>query len=321
MTADPVDIVVGPPAQHAMTDEERAIVIDAAGDVPCLIAAQGDVFEAAKQARVVACKAGTDPGFLRAAPRIEWLHSWAAGIDHFVGDDFPPYAGVLTCSKSNGAIPLAEHSILLMLMLNRQVPRWLDAQRRGTWEKRLTRELTGQTVGIVGLGHAGQDFALKAKAFHMRTLGVKRTAAPVANVDKVYALGDLHAMLGECDWVVITAPYTQESHHLFDAAALAAMKPSAHLVIISRGGIVDEDALLAALREGRIAGAGLDVFATEPLPSDSPLWTAPNILITPHNAATTANTQTRAVEIFADNLRRWRSGKPLRNVVDLATGY
>jgi phosphoglycerate dehydrogenase-like enzyme len=229
---------------------------------------------------------------------------------------------VLTSSAGNGAIPLAEHSMLLMLMLNRDVPRWMRAQLDRKWERFTHPELNGLTVGIFGLGNSGSDLALKASAFHMRVLGLRRNAdRAVPGVDQMYRLDQLHAFLGESDFVVVTTPSTPDTLGLFDAAAFRAMKQSAYFICISRGGIAVDDALLEALREGWIAGAGLDAHGIEPLPPDSPFWSLPNVIVTPHNGATTPATAQRSVDIFVDNLQRYVAGQPLRNIVDKSAGY
>jgi phosphoglycerate dehydrogenase-like enzyme len=259
---------------------------------------------------------------LKHAPRLKWVHSWAAGADNDLFPEMLTSPVVLTSSAGNGAIPLAEHSMLLMLMLNRDAPRWMRAQANKTWERFTHPELNGLTVGIFGLGNAGSDLALKAKAFHMRVLGLRRNAnRAVAGVDEMYSIEQLHIFLGESDFVVVTAPSTPETLGLFDERAFQAMKPSAYFICISRGGIADDDALLKALREGWIAGAGLDAHGVEPLPPESPFWSQPNVIITPHNGATTGATAQRSVEIFIDNLTRYVAGQPLRNVVDKSAGY
>ncbi len=259
---------------------------------------------------------------LARATRLKWVHSWAAGADN---DLFPAMLDspvVLTSSAGNGAIPLAEHSLLLMLMLNRDVPRWMRAQAERKWERFTHPELNGLTVGIFGLGNSGSDLALKAKAFHMRVLGLRRNAErPVPGVDRMFSIDQLQPFLAESDFVVVTTPSTPETLGAFDDAAFKAMKRSAYFICISRGGIAVDDALLEALREGWIAGAGLDAHGVEPLPPDSPFWSLPNVIVTPHNGATTPATAQRSVEIFIDNLQRYVAGQPLRNIVDKSAGY
>jgi phosphoglycerate dehydrogenase-like enzyme len=267
--------------------------------------------------------AGTiNASHLAQSPRLKWVHSWAAGADNDLFPEMLNSPVILTSSTGNGAIPLAEHSMLLMLMLNRDVPRWMRAQSEKKWDRFTHPELNDLTVGIFGLGNSGADLALKAKAFHMRVLGLRRNAdRMVSGVDQVYSMEDFHTFLGESDFIVVTAPSTPATLGAFDATAFRAMKPSAYFICISRGGIAVDEALLQALCENWIAGAGLDAHGVEPLPPDSPFWSLPNVIVTPHNGATTPATAQRSVDIFVDNLQRYVSGQPLRNVVDKFAGY
>ena len=259
---------------------------------------------------------------LAEASRLRWLHSPTAGVDKELTSRMLASDVVLTSSAGNGGIPLAEHSMLLMLMLNRNVPRWIEAQRNRTWDRFTHGELNGLTVGIVGLGNAGADLALKAQAFHMRVLGLRRrTHLPTPNVDRLYRHDEIGAFLAECDFVVVTAPRTRDSAGLLGRDAFAAMKPTAYIVCISRGGIIDDDALIDALKRGEIAGAGIDAHGIEPLPAGSEFWTLPSVIVTPHNGATTPGTARRGREIVAENLRRFTNGEELLNVVDKAAGY
>lgn len=258
---------------------------------------------------------------LARARRLKWIHSWAAGPDKQLFPEMVASPVVMTCSKGNGAIPLAEHAMMLMLMLNRDALAWLRAQQEHTWERRVHNELNGLTCGIIGLGHSGQDLALKAKAFHMRVIGVRRSLQPTPNVDEVFPHERLHEFLAQSDFVVVTAPLTPETKGMLGEAELRAMKHTACYICFSRGGIADDAALLRALHEGWIAGAGLDAHSEEPLPADSPFWTAPHTIVTPHNGATTQGTLQRGFDIFVDNLRRYVAGEPLRNIVDKAAGY
>jgi len=185
------------------------------------------------------------------------------------------------------------------------------------------RELTGSTMGIVGLGNVGRAIAHRAAAFEMRVVAVDVTPGPPpAGVERVAGLDGLGALLAESDYVVVTVPWTRETSGMIGAAEIARMKPGAMLVGISRGGIIDEGALVAALRAGRLAAAALDVTSTEPLPNDSPLWDVPNLLITPHVAGGTQFEASHILEIFAENLGRFIRGEsPLRNQVDKARGF
>lgn len=259
---------------------------------------------------------------LAEASRLRWLHSPTAGVDKELTPRMLASDVVLTSSAGNGGIPLAEQALLLMLMLNRNVPRWIEAQRNRTWDRFTHGELNGLTVGIVGLGNAGADLALKARAFHMRVLGLRRrTHLPTPNVDRLYRHEELGEFLAECDFVAVTAPRTPETAGLLGRDAFAAMKPTACVVCISRGGIIDDAALIDALKRGEIAGAGIDAHGIEPLPADSEFWALPNVIVTPHNGATTPGTARRGREIVAENLRRFVNGEALLNVVDKAAGY
>jgi phosphoglycerate dehydrogenase-like enzyme len=258
---------------------------------------------------------------LAKAGRLRWVHTWAAGPDRALYPEMVASPVVLTCSKGNGAIPLAEQAMLLMLMLNRDALRWVHAQQDRRWERFTHPELAGLTCGIIGLGYSGVDLALKAKAFHMRVHGLRRTSAPAEHVDRMFSRDQLHEFLRSCDVVVVTAPLTAETRGMLGEPEFRAMKSSALFICFSRGGIADDAALQRALEEGWIAGAGLDAHAIEPLPPDSPFWTAPNTIVTPHNGATSPQTPERGVDIFLDNLRRFAAGRELINVVDKDAGY
>ncbi len=262
-----------------------------------------------------------DPEALARATRLEWVQSWAAGPDEIMSPEMIASPVILTSAKGNGAIPLAEHTIWQMLMLNRDALSWIRLQDQHKWEQGTHGELNGLTVGIIGLGNSGQDLALKAKAFHMTVLGMRRTQVPTPNIDELFPPERLHEMLSRCDFVVITAPVTSETRGMFGEAEFRAMKETAMFVVFSRGGIAEEDALLRALNEGWIAGAAIDAFDVEPLPADSPFWTAPNTICTPHAGARTAATRARGMDIFVQNLERFMTGRPLLNVVDKQIGY
>ena len=316
-TARPMKVAV----VAALSPENRARVEQAAPDAELIFAERLDQVDGAL-AEYDAIAGHVPAEALGKASRLRWVHTWAAGPDADLYPEMMDSPVVLTSSVGNGAIPLAEHSILLMSMLNRDAPRWLRAQADHRWDRFTHGELNGLTLGIFGLGNSGADLAIKAQAFHMRVLGIRRHAdRPVQGVDQLYRPDQLHQFLAECDFVVVTAPATAETRGIFDTAAFRAMKPSAYWICISRGGIANDEALLRALRERWIAGAGLDAQGQEPLPPDSPFWTLDNVIITPHNGATTAATAQRGVEYFIENLGRFVRGEPLVNVVDKIAGY
>lgn len=273
-------------------------------------------------ARAVAIAGAIGPDELRNAPLLRWNHSWRAGVDAELFPELVDSPVVLTSSTGNGAIPLAEHAMMLMLMLDRDAPRWMDAQRARAWDRFTHDELAGSTVGIIGLGNAGRDLALKAKAFHMRVLGIRaRPELPVDAVDRLWGPDGLHELLAQCDYVVVTAALTASTRGMMDAAAFAAMRPGARFVNVSRGEIADPDALRAALESGRLAGAGLDAHVGEPLSPDSPWWSMPGVIVTPHNGATSHALHERSKQIFETNLELFARGEELSGVVDKRHGY
>lgn len=256
-------------------------------------------------------------------PSLRWVHSSAAGVDDWLEEDRLPPGVTLTSAAGNGAIPLAEHALMLMLMLNRDAPRWLRAQRIREWDRYTHGELAGLTVGIVGYGNSGRDLARKALACHMQVKALRRedVSASDGDVHVLHGEDGLRELLSTSDHVVVTAPLTSRTRGLIGARELAQMKEGSSLIVISRGGVVDEGALIDALRDGPLTGAGLDAHPIEPLPADSPLWDLPGVIVTPHNAATTHETAERGRQIMLGNAARWASGEPLRNVVDREAGY
>jgi phosphoglycerate dehydrogenase-like enzyme len=261
------------------------------------------------------------PEDLSRAAKLRWFHAWAAGADPYLFPEMLSSPVAMTCSRGNGAIPLAEHAMMMMLMLNRDVMRNLRSQAEHKWDRFMHGELNGLTCGIIGLGNAGADLAGKAKAFHMHVLGIRRSLRPAPFVDEMMGRDRLGEFLRRSDFVVITAPLTDETRGMIGARQLRAMKPSAFIVCFSRGKIIDDEALLTALREGWIAGAGLDAHGEEPLPPDSPFWDAPNTIITPHMGATSFNSPDRTVRVFEENLEHYLNGEPLLNPVDKGAGY
>lgn len=258
------------------------------------------------------------------APNLRWVQLLTAGIDHFVRSgalDLP-----LTFTKASGVVstPIAEYVLWGMLSFAKRAPEAMRYQRESQWKRFALRSLTGQTVGIVGLGAIGREVARLAKPFGLRVLATRRGAAPgqhEPNVDELIPADRLDDLLAASDYVVLAVPATPETERLIDAAALARMKPTAVVINVARGTVIDQDALTAALRAERIGGAVLDVFDPEPLPADSPLWALPNCLITAHISGWDSRYNEHAVALFVDNLRRYLAGEPLRNLVDKAAGY
>ncbi len=271
------------------------------------------------------------------APKLRWVHSATSGVERALTPTALARGIVVTNARGVFSRPIAEHVVLMILALSRRLPQLLELQRERTWQPLEGRELRDLTVGIVGYGSLGRAVASLLGAFGARVIATKRRPdvpdEPAtdaedgfpfeARLDRVLgpSVDDLHALLGESDVVVLAAPLTAETENMIGDAALAAMRPDAWLINVARGRLVDEGALVRALREGRIGGAALDVFREEPLGPASPMWDVPNLVITPHTAWSSARVLDRSVDLFCDNLRRFRAGEPLRNVVDPSAGY
>ena len=252
---------------------------------------------------------------------LKWVHTWSAGVDNIVPPGLDKTDAVYTCGKGNGGVTMAEWAMMLMLMWSKQVTHYLAAQEERRWEPVPHGELSGQVVGIIGLGHSGADLARKCQAFDMTVLGVRRSSTPCDYVDEMFGLDNLREMLARSDYVVVTTPLTDQTRGMIGEAEFRAMKPSAYFIVTSRGGVADDEALLQALEQGWIAGAGLDAHEIEPVPPESPLWSMPGVFVSPHCSATGVGQPARGAEIFVDNLRRYIAGEPLSNVVDLRLGY
>lgn len=257
-------------------------------------------------------------------PQVRWLHTASAGVDHVLTPAVKAKPGIVV-SDSGPAfeIAISEFVLAWMLLVARRLPELMAYQKQHRWESLTQQELYGQTVGIIGLGPIGLGVAARAKAFGMKTLGLRRRPLPAENVDEVLTGPDgLPRLLQESDYVVVAAALTGETRALLGPAQLALMKPPAWLINIARGSMIDEPALIRALQDGKIAGACLDVFVQEPLPADSPLWDMPNVYIAPHNSpGWTAGLRERQKALFLANLGRFSRGEPLENAVDIERGY
>jgi len=263
------------------------------------------------------------------APKLKWLQLTSAGVDRLL--DAPVVQSHVTVTTASGihAVPISEYVIGAMIAFAKGFPRAMRAQAERSWQPYWPEELEEKTVGIIGVGAIGARVAQIARALGLRVLAMRRSAqrrlaGPETgdpSIDEMLPPSDLPYLLGESDYVVLALPLTPESRGMIGEAELRAMKPSAVIVNIARGAIIDEPALVRALKEGWIAGAALDVFSREPLPSDSELWALPNVLLTPHISGGTPRYMERAVRLFCDNLRRYLDGQPLLNVVDPQRGY
>jgi phosphoglycerate dehydrogenase-like enzyme len=262
-----------------------------------------------------------------AAKHLKWIQTASAGVDAAVAiPELIESDVILTNTRSAHAPSLSEHVFALLLAQARRLPTMFEWQKAKHWGKpeanRTLRELYRSTIGIVGFGYIGRAVAQRARAFEMNVLAID--AEDVHGdpwVEQVWTPRHLPELLHQSDVVVVTAPLTPLTRDLFGPEEFAAMKPSAYFIHISRGGIVNEAALVDALERRLIAGASLDVFKDEPLPADSPLWTAPNLIITPYVAGDSDEKERRCVEILRENLIRFSANEPLHNMVDKHRGY
>ncbi len=259
------------------------------------------------------------------APDLRWFQQWGAGADWLM--EHPEIAEkdfTLTNVSGIHAVPISEHILAYLLAFARGFPKALRDQGANIWRKEPQPyfELAGKTMLLLGTGAIGARTAGLAQAFGMRVVGVRRNPdKEVEHIGEMVALTDLPQVLPGADFVVLTLPLTKDTYHLIGEAELRALKGTAILVNIGRGGLVDEPALVRALQEGWLAGVGLDVFETEPLPENSPLWGMDNVIITPHTSGDTPHYDERALEVFLENLRRYQSNEPLTHVVDKRLGY
>jgi phosphoglycerate dehydrogenase-like enzyme len=280
----------------------------------------------------VLCAYNVPAAWHELAPSLRWLQYPGAGIDALqpTGLLAPNSGVIITTATGIHSTAISEYVFGSMLMFNWNWPQMVRLQdghvwaRSANWYNLGGRELADLTLGIVGLGSIGRRIAQLGRAFGMHVIAMRRSSAEGekdADVDQVFSAGQLHALLSKSDYVVISVPLTPQTEKLIGEAELRAMRPNAYLVNIARGRVIDEQALIRALREGWIAGAGLDVAEEEPLPPESPLYSMPNVILTPHISGASVHYDERLAALFAENLRRFRAGQPLKNLYDPSRGY
>lgn len=255
---------------------------------------------------------------------LKWVQTWSAGVNNLPLEQLSERNVSITSANGVHAYPISETIFALMLGLTRKIHTYVRQQQQKQWEHAdLKLEIHEKTIGVLGVGAIGLETAKIAKAFGMKVLGVRHSGKSTDYVDEMYTPDQLSDVLPQCDIVVITLPLTDETTNLFGKEQFDQMKNSSILINIGRGPIVKEDELVEALQSGKIAGAGLDVFATEPLPEDSPLWDMENVIVTPHTAGSTEHYTERVVrDVFIPNLKNYLEGeKPSKNLVDYDKGY
>jgi len=274
---------------------------------------------------------------LARAPRLSWVHSATSGVERALTPSALERGVVVTNARGVFSRPIAEYVVMMILAVSRRLPQLLELQRERTWQPLEGTELRDVTVGIVGLGSIGRAVGALATAFGCRVVAVRRRADAGMEstavddedgrslgeimLDRVGGPETLPELLAESDFIVLAAPLTPETEDMINAETLALVKPGAWLINVARGRLIDERALIRALRDGQLGGAVLDMFRDEPLPPMSSFYDLPNVIVTPHTAWSSGRVLDRSVELFCDNLRRFATGEPLLNVVDPSAGY
>jgi phosphoglycerate dehydrogenase-like enzyme len=307
--------------EAGLTPQQQARISAASPDAE-VVFVQGEEALAALLPEADVVAGGVPAKLFAQAKRLRWVHNFGAGADGVLFPESRASDVILTTSKGAHAVPIAEHCLTFMLMFAHNMPTFMRWQHDGTSGRPFIDELTGKTVGIIGLGNIGRELARRCRdGFGMRVVGTSRSLRSVPNVDRLYGPSELHALLGESDYVCLILPGTPETRGLIDEAALRGMKSSAYLINVGRGTHIVQPAMVTALQEGRIAGAGLDVTDPEPLPADHPLRHMSNVIITPHLAGLTRGTRDRGTDRLCRNIGKLLRNEPLDGLVDKAAGY
>ena len=265
---------------------------------------------------------------LARCPRLTWVHSATAGVERVLTPAALERRLAITNARGVFSEPIAEYVLMMMLAVSRRLPQLLELQRERTWQPLEATQLSDRTVGVVGLGSIGGRVAELAHAFGCRVLATRRATggqaakeSSTAGVDQLLPPDELPALLAQSDFVVLALPLTRQTESLINSAMLAHVKPGAWLINVARGRLVDEGALVRALREGPLGGAVLDTFRDEPLPPESVFYELPNVIVTPHTSWSSGRVLDRSIDLFCANLERFRQGQPLENLVDPGAGY
>jgi phosphoglycerate dehydrogenase-like enzyme len=256
------------------------------------------------------------------APCLKWIHCIGAGVEHLCPMDWVPEGVTITNNKGAHADKAGEYALMAVLMLHNRMPAILTNQRSATWNSLFSTPIAGKTVGLIGVGSIGGGAALQLSKMPVQLIGVSRHGRPHPQVHEMFAFDALESVLPCMDYIFVSLPSTPETRGLFDSRRLQSLKPGAGIVNVGRGATFDYDALANLLASGHLSGAVVDVFDEEPLPADSPLWSAPNFVVTPHVSADDGDSYVPiTLQLFFDNLRRYLAGQPLANVVRPDLGY
>lgn len=309
---------------NPLADRHKEVIKAAEPNVNIIVCDEKNVCEHMPGCHILATWGWAETRHLfQMAPHLEWIHALSAGVEKLLFPEIQAADTILTNSKGIHGIPVSEHVLAMMLAFSRGLNLSIRQQDMKSWKRMRTDELHEHTLAIVGLGAIGREIAKKAKALGMNVLASKQEMTTELFADKLYPPDEdsLQEMLSQADYVVIALPLTENTENLIGLKQFKVMKPSAYFFNISRGAIVNEADLITALEQKLIRGAGLDVFTHEPLPETNPLWTMPNVIITPHVAALSPAYLDRAIKLFADNLTRFIQGRDMINLVDKFKGY
>lgn len=299
-----------------LPSEISTVVVDSDGNF------DGDASDAEIYLNGFRLKPTTLHKVLETAPKLRWQQTPSAGVNHILTPTFLKHDITLTNGAGIHAIPISEFVLALILNHAKHLQLLHSFHQQHTWQKPLvTKELANSTLLILGTGSIGRAIAHRAKAFGINVWGSRRHPQPLADFDRIVGSDDWYELLPEVDYLVVATPLTPETRGIIDKTVLRSLPSHAYLINIARGAIVDESALITALNEGWIAGAALDTVSIEPLPSESPLWSLPNIFITPHTSAISTYLRERIIALFLENLQRHQAGLPLINIVDKQAGY
>jgi D-2-hydroxyacid dehydrogenase (NADP+) len=310
MRANVVVLVSIPPQGHyyreALQQKDPELTIEVAFKLEDAIAAipEADIF--------MGFGANLSRDFFRHSARLKWVHALGTGVDGIVDSPWLAKDVVVTATRGIHGVPMSEAALMMMLGLARDFRRTLAQQEQRKWERFFPQLLFGKTVGILGVGLIAEDLAPRCKALGMHVIGISRTARAIPGFDRMCARADLERVAAELDFLVLLIPYDKETRHIVGTRVLAAMKPTSFLINLARGGVVDEDALVTALQERRIAAAALDAFEHEPLPADSLLWGLPNAIISPHMTGTWDGYAEACFKQFSYNYDCFVAGQPER---------
>lgn len=330
-TMDTTNIVIATPFSHEAQDRVRAVsprvkltdITDLARrDYQDDVQARRELDAVLAEAEIV-YGMRVPVNLLPRAPKLKWIQVTSAGVDRYLTDEFKKSGVMLTNVSGIHATPIGEFVIEMMLMWAKKAPLCFELKQKKEWQRFQGSVLRGKTVGIIGLGSIGQEVARLSRAFRMRVIATRRSPRKqtARNVDLLLPPNGLLRLLAESDYVAICLPLTKETTRLIGESELRAMKPTTFIMNIGRGPIIDENALIKALEQKWIAGAGLDVFTTEPLPKESKLWDLPNLIYSPHISGGQEDYEQQATELFCRNLKRYIEGKRLINLVNKELGY